>query len=159
MIMTFKTEEALKEAGFSGFTQIKELMKDCSCIPPFPGVYLVYNLSDVLPEFLPTGTGGLFKGRNPNVPVEELANKWVNDTMVVYVGKATSLKKRIQQYLGFGQGKSIGHYGGRYIWQLRNSTELGFCWKLCSDPRLTESELIQLFLKQYGKLPFANLVG
>jgi hypothetical protein len=58
------------------------------------------------------------------------------------------------------QGYNIGHYGGRYIWQLKNSLDLVVCWKTLpnDDPRSIESQLIQQFIKEYQKRPFANLI-
>ena len=59
-----------------------------------------------MPNFLPVGTGGLFKGEDPNVSIAELQNNWVEGTPVVYIGKATSIKKRLSQYSAFClQGK------------------------------------------------------
>ena len=66
-------------------------------------------------------TGEFFKGKNPNVVLDELKKNWIDDTLVVYIGKAgggnskATLKSRLRQYFGFGQGKSIGHWGGRLI--------------------------------------------
>ena len=104
------------------------------------------------------GTGGYFKGKNPNVTLSELNANWVENTKVVYIGKATSLKPRLKQYFSFGQGKNVGHYGGRFIWQLRYSKELIVCWKsLSTDPREYEADLIKQFVELFGKRPFANL--
>lgn len=73
-----------------------------------------------MPEFLSHGTGGFFKGKDPNVSITELETNWVENTCVVYIGKAgTTLQKRLNQYLKFGNGQNIGHWGGRYIWQIK----------------------------------------
>lgn len=90
----------------------------------------------------------------------------MDDTIVVYIGKAgtataqATLYSRLGQYLKFGQGENIGHYGGRYIWQLEDSHNLLVCWKKLpdNDPREVERKLIESFKLQYnGKRPFANL--
>ena len=74
------------------------------------------------------------------------------------IGKATSLKKRISQYIKFGHGANVGHYGGRFIWQLADSKDLIVCWKpSLINPRTEESALIQEFIGYYGERPFANL--
>ncbi|MGE5411757.1 MAG: GIY-YIG nuclease family protein, partial [Clostridiales bacterium] len=87
-----------------------------------------------------------------------LESNWVENTKVVYIGKATSLKSRLRQYFSFGQGKNIGHYGGRLIWQLKYSKDLVVCWEsLPTDPREHEAELIRQFATIYGRRPFANL--
>ncbi len=91
--------------------------------------------------------------------IEVLKSKWVDNTKVVYIGKATSLKSRLKQYFSFGQGKNIGHYGGRFIWQVKYSKDLIVCWKsLPTDERREfEANLIKLFVSVFGKRPFANL--
>ena len=166
--MNFKTIEDLKKAGFTGFVKIAELWKDSSLIPDEKGIYMVVRKTTEAPVFLKKGTGGYFKGKEPNVSIEALKENWVAGTCVMYIGKAgsvsgsTTLHKRLGQYLRFGQGESIGHYGGRYIWQVKDAENLLFCWKplkgLEEDPRMEEKSLISEFKNQYGgKRPFANL--
>lgn len=156
--MTFDNLDELKKAGFTGFKKISELFNDNSMLPGMSGVYLVLNLDNKPGEFLTVGSGGHFKGKDPNVSIEMLKSNWVENTKVVYIGKATSLKSRLKQFFGFGQGKNIGHYGGRLIWQLKYAKELVVCWKtLSTDPREFEANLIQQFVSKYGRRPFANL--
>ena len=158
--MTFNDIEEIKKAGFTGFKKMGDLFLDSSTLPDSNGVYLILNIDNRAGEFLTVGSGGHFKGKNPNVSLEELKSNWVNNTKVVYIGKATSLKSRLRQYFGFGQGKNIGHYGGRLIWQLKYSKELVVCWKsLTTDPREFEADLIQQFVKTFGCRPFANLAN
>lgn len=149
----------MKDAGFKGFIPVSALReRGLKMIPDVPGVYMVLRVSEGAPEFLETGSGGHFKGKNPNVPVAELAANWVDGTPVVYIGKATSLRKRISQYVRFGQGKPVGHWGGRYIWQLADAPDLLFCWReVDGDPDAVETELIRAFREAYGSRPFANL--
>ena len=162
-IMNFTIEEIKKE-GFKGFKTMRELLNNASVIPKMRGVYMVLNLSKEK-EFLSVGTGGYFKGKNPNVSIQELENNWIEDAIVVYIGKAggdgssATLQKRLGQYLRFGQRKDVGHYGGRFIWQLKNSSDLVVCWKELptENPRAVEADLIQQFILQYFKRPFANL--
>ena len=164
--MDFKTIEQIKQAGFTGFRKIGDLFFDSSAIPDIKGVYMVLNLSKNV-SFLTIGTGGHFKGKNPNVSSEELKRNWVEDTIVVYIGKAgneggsATLRSRLRQYFRFGQGSNVGHWGGRYIWQLSNSRDLVICWKplLKDDPRNVEAEMIQDFVDKYRKRPFANLTN
>ncbi len=160
MINDFNDIDHLKEIGFKGFKTKGELFIDSSMIPKEKGVYLILNIH-AKPSYLEIGTGGFFKKKDPNVSLEELEMNWVDKVKVVYIGKATSLKKRMRQYFAFGQGKKIGHYGGRYIWQLSNSKDLLVCWKeLPNDsPEQVEALLISLFKKQFSKRPFANLKG
>ena len=163
--MTYNNIEEIRKAGFTGFRKISELYWDNSIIPAVRGVYLVLYVENKPPEFLTEGTGGYFKGKDPNVPISILENNWVDDTIVVYIGKAgkegssATLKSRLKQYLGFGKGGNIGHYGGRLIWQLKNSKDLIVCWKALpkEDPRTIESNLIRDFYSEFSKRPFANL--
>lgn len=163
--MNFKNVDDLKKAGFVGFKTMSELFIDSSQLPEIKGIYLVLNLDKKPPSFMQIGTGGFFKGKNPNVVIDKLKSNWVNDTIVVYIGKAGSeagnatLKLRLKQYFGFGQGKNIGHWGGRLIWQLASSKDLIVCWKPLpvDNPREIEAKFIKDFVLEYGQRPFANL--
>ena len=144
---------------------MSELFTDSSLIPKTKGVYIVLNLDNKPPEFLTDGTGGYFKGKNPNVSVGELKSNWVDNTIVVYIGKAgkegskATLVSRLRQYFRFGQGINVGHWGGRLVWQLKNSKDLVVCWKVLptEDPRIVEALLIQQFKSIFSKRPFANI--
>ena len=163
--MNFNNIDDIKKAGFVGFKTMQELFVDSSQLPAIKGVYLVLNLDTKTTSYLQVGTGGHFKGKNPNITIQELKNNWIDKTIVVYIGKAGSdtssatLKSRLKQYFGFGQGKNIGHWGGRLIWQLTSSNKLVVCWKTLpnDDPRNFEGKLIKDFVTQYGNRPFANL--
>ena len=159
--MDFNNTADIQTNGFTGFKKISDLWTDHSCIPDTKGVYLVLTPTPKRPAFLTTGVGGFFKGKNPNVTVDVLMDNWVGDAQVIYIGKATSLRKRLKQYLRFGQGNNVGHYGGRYIWQLKNHSDLIFCWQTTSDqiPGDVEQELINSFRRQFNGRPFANLTG
>lgn len=118
--MKFNTIDDLKASGFEGFIPVAQLQTDSTAIPRTAGVYMVVYTGENIPEFLPCGTGGFFKGKDPNVSITELETNWVKNTCVVYIGKAgTTLRKRLNQYLKFGNRQNIGHWGGRYIWQIK----------------------------------------
>lgn len=165
LIMKFNNIIDIKKAGFVGFKKMQELFVDCSALPDIKGVYLILYLEKKAPKYLQIGTGGRFKGKDPNVPIQKLQDNWVDRTIVVYIGKAGSnggsatIKSRLKQYFSFGQGKNIGHWGGRYIWQLSNASNLLVCWKQLptAGPRAVEIELLQDFMTQYNVRPFANL--
>jgi len=94
-----------------------------------------------------------------------LRANWVEGTPVVYIGKAgdpgsaATLRSRLGQYFKFGAGRNIGHWGGRYIWQLADAQDLIVCWLPLPHglPSETETQLIQQFRNKYGTRPFANL--
>ena len=162
-----KTIEDIKNQGFVGFLKISDLMKDSSKIPDSPGVYMVLYPGKDIPTFIHPGTGGFFKDKDPNKPESFLQQNWVKDTVVVYIGKAggtgksATLFTRLRMYLRFGQGAPVGHYGGRLIWQIKNSGDLLICWKtmISGEPRNVEAGLIGEFVNHYDKRPFANLVN
>ena len=157
--MRYKDIEELKRNGFVGFKTIAE-MKNGGCreLPRPGGVYLIVRPQNTKPQFLTVGTGGHFKGQDPNVSIEELKANWVEYTCVVYIGKATSLKNRVSAYMSFGKGSNVGHWGGRLVWQLADSDKLLVCWKQTdSDPRQVEKDMIKEFRDQYGAWPYANL--
>lgn len=161
----------LKEFGFVGFSKISDLVTNYNQIPEERGIYLILRPENKNIEFLEIGCGGFYKRRNPNVAIETLKSKWVEQVEVLYIGQAggvtnkkwsqSTLRKRLQAYMKFGQGKDIGHYGGRYIWQIDRNEDLIVCWKplpnKSQDPCEVESDLIQTFVKLYKQLPFANL--
>ena len=110
--MKFNTIDDLKASGFEGFIPVAQLQTDSTAIPRTAGVYMVVYTGENIPEFLPCGTGGFFKGKDPNVSITELETNWVKNTCVVYIGKArTTLRKRLNQYLKFGNRQNIGHWG------------------------------------------------
>ena len=158
-------KQQLLENGYQGFYEINKLFQNDTVIPKEKGIYLIlYPYSDT-PKFRPIGSGGHFKGRNPNVTIEELQNNWVEDSPIVYIGKAGSLNgsatlhSRLKQYLNFGQGKPVGHWGGRFIWQLQCVEDLIVCWYPTPkhEPSEIESYLITKFKENHKKRPFANL--
>jgi hypothetical protein len=161
----FNNIEVIKSCGFNGYKTVEYLWTNLKILPKQKGVYLVLNPNYKNIKFILPGVGGFLKDKNPNVPIEELQNNLVLDSLVVYIGKAgdlsgkSNLHKRLRQYLRFGQGKKIGHWGGRYIWQLANHKDLIICWKVTEqdNPRDVEKKLINEYCLQFHKLPFANL--
>ncbi len=163
--MNFESISQIEKLGFKGFKTIATLSQDPSLIPAECGVYFVIVPKiDLRPNFLLKGSGGYHKGKEPNVDLITLNSKWVDNSYIVYIGKAggdnikATLRSRLKQYFSFGAGKPMGHYGGRLIWQLQNSQELIVCWKTCSNPRAEEISYLQEYRNIHSKLPFANLM-
>lgn len=155
----------LEEIGFVGFESIRQLMLSrCIELPAAPGVYVVVR-DAVEVEFVEYGSGGQFKGRDPNVPIATLSSRWIPDADIVYFGKAggegskSTLRGRVGQYMRFGQGANIGHWGGRYIWQIKGIGDLRIGWFETQYARAVEAELINQFYFEYEQRPFANLAA
>lgn len=164
--MDFGSIEAVRDCGFLGFRTIRQLETDqCQSVPAQPGVYLILRPATKTPRFLEVSPGGHFKGRNPTVSVERLERDWVPAAAVLYIGKAggeasgATLRSRLCSYLRFGFGAPVGHWGGRFIWQLHDHAELLVAWKPVADARGVEAALIREFRDQFGMRPFANLRG
>lgn len=158
--------EQLKNNGFCGFKTVAELRENINVVPELTGVYILLRPNDDEPVFLENGTGGFFKKKNPNVALPKLSAKWVKDTSIVYIGKADispktgerGLRTRLREYLDFGQGLNIGHWGGRYVWQLKDSAKLIVCWeRVDGNAEQVERQMIMAFQAEHGKYPFANL--
>lgn len=165
------TVTQLKHFGFEGFVTIADLRVNNSA-PLQKGVYVVLRINADNPKFLEESTGGHFKGKNPNVSTDELSANWIPESSVLYIGKAggknkkngketkANLNSRIEQLLRFGQGELVGHWGGRYLWQLADAESLLVCWKTLDveEPSDVETSMIEAFKQQYnGRRPFANL--
>ncbi len=90
--MTFNDIDEIRKAGFTGFKKMSELFLDSSMLPDNNGVYLVLNIDNKPGEFLTVGSGGHFKGKDPNISLADLKSNWVDNTKVVYIGKATFIK-------------------------------------------------------------------
>jgi hypothetical protein len=162
--MNFACIHDIRRSGFDGFVTVSVLQAAKCCeVPNKPGVYLILRPNSVRPEFLKESVGGRFKENDPTVAAQKLESKWVENTPVLYIGKAgprtATLRSRLWQYVRFGQGQRVGHWGGRYIWQLPESCNLLVCWKITAldSPRMIEKALLNEFKQAHGKLPFANL--
>jgi len=148
MNQLFNSIDVMKEKGFTGFLTFNELWMSTDSISKSKGVYMVLYTTPEPPLFNTVGTGGHFKGRNPNILISELQNNWIDKTQVIYIGKAggdgksATLHSRLTDYLRFGQGKNVGHWGGRYIYQLNNPGSLVLCWKAVPNPSQYETQLI-----------------
>jgi hypothetical protein len=160
----FASIESLRAAGFEGFSTVADLAGSrCAEVPVALGVYLVVREPAPAPKFMPSSAAGTFRGQKPHVKPEVLAEKWVPDAIVLYVGQAGGtgvrgqLQQRIKRLIRFGSGKSVAHWGGRYVWQLADHRRLRLAWLPSEEPAALEARLLAAFESRYGALPFANL--
>jgi hypothetical protein len=155
----------LESQGFRGFVTIRDLRASAlEQVPDLPGVYVLLRDSEEPPRFRNRSIGGHFK-RDPTVGVDVLDEAWVGTSTVVYIGKAggpesrSTLRRRLRQYLRFGSGEPIGHWGGRYVWQLQDAEHLVVAWRVTDglNPEAVEKQMLRDFKAAHGRLPFANL--
>ena len=156
----------LEKNQFVGFKFIADLQRtNCVNVSEKRGVYIVVRPLTTSPTFNEKSIGGFFKQKNPAVGIERLHKHWVDSSIIMYIGKSgsrtnkRSIKKRMIEFMNFGKGQPIGHWGGRFIWQLADSDKLQICWKptLDEEPIDVERRLIKEFKEHYNKRPFANL--
>lgn len=151
------SEEHLASAGFEGFVRIVGLPPRAQNVPPTPGVYAVVRRSTEPVTFLDESVGGRFKGRDPTVSTVHLERAWVDAAATLYLGRASSLRDRLNLLARFGRGDAVGHWGGRYLWQLADHDQLIVAWYETVDQVAREAELVDEFHDAFDALPFANL--
>jgi hypothetical protein len=149
---------ALETQGFEGWVKFEDLAEELMNIGQSRGVYVVVQAPKSKPDFLDANPGGRFKGRDPTVDEDVLQANWIDGAEVVYIGKADNLRRRLREFMRFGGGAPIGHWGGRLIWQLARSSDLLIAWRETPGevPKEVEMQLISDFSAAYGKPPFAN---
>jgi hypothetical protein len=147
--------------GFRGFVTAAILEKhSCQIVPRVPGVYGVTIRGKKRPRFRRRNRSQAGNYKSSPVTRAELDDKWVAGVQLLYVGQSGSLRERIQAYIQCGLGKSGGHRGGSFIWELEEPERLRFCWRPTrAEPRDVERRMIQKFKKLHGKRPFANRTG
>lgn len=150
------SRDALVKRGFTGFVPFSDLRS--VDIQTEAGVYVVLYPTSVEPSFVEISPAGWFKGKDPSVAVAELTRAWVSGVEVVYIGKAADLRRRLNEYCRHGAGQRVGHWGGRFIWQLAGRKLLLVAWQATPhhDPEDVEARLIAEFVALYGQRPFAN---
>lgn len=144
-------------SSLEGFVPLRTL--DPATVPAGSGVYVVFAPEDFEFLVLDGSSAGHFKDKDPTVDPELLLKRWISETRIIYIGKATSLRSRLRQFRDFGNGRPVGHWGGRYLWQLDASHRLLVAWRTVDDFAREESSMLAAFVTAFGRLPFANITG
>jgi len=149
----------LRRRGFGGFVPVARLGRpEPRELPSGSGVYVVLRMREDAPRFLERSGGGWWKRQDPTVPLERLQREWVQGTSTLYIGKAMSLRERIGELLRFSDGDAKArHWGGRLLWQIEAPRELVLGWREDPDYGAAETGLLDEFIQEFGRLPFANL--
>lgn len=84
----FNDVEHLKRLGFDGFVSVFALHANPQFPPDEAEVYLVLTPENFTVQFADVGTGGFFKGKNPNRDVDVLSDNRVDGARVIYIGQA-----------------------------------------------------------------------
>jgi hypothetical protein len=147
----------LASLGFVGFKRLLDpALGDHT--PAASGIYAVVADPSAATKFLQRSVGGRFKAKDPTVDPALLAAKQIDGCATLYIGRASNLHRRLAQFARFGRGEPVGHWGGRYLWQLADHHQLRVAWRVEDDPVRAEADLLDDFEASYGQLPYANLV-
>ncbi len=137
----------------------RDVCKNADAIPDTPGIYW-FEIPELntMPEFKKVNPAGHSRG-DPTVPVQLLREKWVPTARILYIGGSRRIQNRQIQRVRFSAGRLVGAWGGRYLWQLDEETQskMILCWKEAVNFKEEERYLIDKFLKEFRKLPFANI--
>lgn len=137
--------------GFIPFAKIRE--PRVVSMPKGHGIYVAVRIGAGRPTIV---SKSLAKG-GP-YPVTALADRWVVNSTILYIGKADGsrgIHQRVKQYARRGNS----HTGGRAIWQLVDADEVLVGWAETPGElgRAVEKRWIARFVEIFGQRPFANV--
>jgi hypothetical protein len=81
-------------------------------------------------------------------------DRWNLGEEIIYIGKAKSLRQRLQQFYRHVHGRRSPHRGGQDLKLLQ--APLQVYWGCAADCAAAEGSMIDIFYSEIGKLPFAN---
>ena len=129
-------------------------------LPDAPGVYAIC-LPDWKDRSLSTAPDPPCQARPADL--DELLGKRRRileggPTDILYVGKASNLRRRIRQVVRFGRGLDSSHRGAERLWHLQGIDDAELRMWRCSRTRLEplKRELLARFRRDHGEWPFAN---
>ena len=162
------SEDALAAEGFVGFLTIGQLHRSgCLEVPDACGVYVVVRRGEAPYRLLRRSQAPAWRGEDPTRPVDELTARLLEGTDLLYVNAAPGsgvrhrLRQRLKRFLRFGHGSVVGHWSGRTIWQLAESSRLVLAWRPCEageEARAYADALLRRFEAVHHARPFANPV-
>lgn len=106
---------------------------------------------------------------SPDALTKRLSEFWLSDESTLYIGKASSLRNRVQGYYKTPLGERRPHAGGHWIKTLSILSETFVYYAESPEPEEAESQLIQAFINRVSSsaklrlrdaehpFPFANL--
>jgi hypothetical protein len=81
---------------------------------------------------------------------------WVPDEVIIYIGRAKQLKRRLHQFRRHVYGRTSPHSGGQAILLLEGAKTI--TWAEVEDYGKAEAALIDAFCAHVGQRPFGNRV-
>lgn len=99
---------------------------------------------------------------------KRLSKFWLPDETILYIGKASNVRKRIQQYYKTVNGKSKNHSGGYWLKYINIPNKTYIYYIECANSEACEAEMLCAFFEQVSNdnkkrlfgtgivLPFAN---
>ena len=145
------------------------LPRDVACLNHC-GIYRISIPHGYKPEYISQKDAAASHNVISPWPEERLMAKWVSDAEIIYIGLAgdrslRTLRERLIDLIRHASGQTSDrgpHRGGEILWQLRNFCTFSIDVSPTSGPpvpRNIEMELLEQFVKHYGKLPFGNRRG
>jgi len=107
-----------------------------------PGVYVVTIADPAMVKF--------------DSRFEAERHRWLPDQSIVYIGRASQLRRRLRQFYRHEYGRRSPHHGGQAILLLK--CELLIHWAAVADYGAAEHRLIEAFESDVQRKPFGNRV-
>ncbi|MEY4373989.1 MAG: hypothetical protein RL760_155 [Candidatus Eisenbacteria bacterium] len=165
MSSTYSAADLAAE-GFEGFLTVGQLHRSgCLEVPDACGVYVVLRRGEAPHRVVRRSQAPAWRGMDPTRPIEELTARVIDATDLLYVNAAPGsgvrhrLRQRLKRFLRFGHGSVVGHWSGRFIWQLGESSRLVLAWRPCAeheDARALADDLLRRFEAVHHARPYAN---